>query len=67
MKAPGLPASFCARLFSGQHLKCSQEDGGVTKKVLKQGSGHEMPEKGDEVFGECKACGLHAQLEFGCG
>ena len=32
-----------------------QEDGGVSKKVLKEGTGYEMPDKGDEVFGECAA------------
>ena len=29
-----------------------QADGGVSKKILKAGSGWEKPEQGDQVFGE---------------
>ena len=43
----------------GQHthlevlaLGALQGDGGVVKRILKEGTGIEAPDKGDEVFGE---------------
>ena len=35
-----------------------QADGGVTKKILKAGSGWEKPEQGDQVFGALIGCQL---------
>ena len=38
--------------LSARSVSVLQADGGVSKKIIKVGSGWETPEAGDQVFGE---------------